>query len=41
MKGSYTQVVREGGGVALMLDEFRSVEDHTQASQDLTDLTIS
>jgi len=41
VKGSYTQIVREGGGIIPTLDEFRGVEDHNQTSQDLAYLTIS
>jgi len=35
MKETHTQVFGKGGEVVPMLDYFSSIEDHTQAGQDL------
>ena len=35
VKGTYTQVLGKGGGVAPMLDKISSVENHAQVGQDL------
>ena len=41
VKGTYTQVVGQGGGVAPMFDKINCVENHTQAGQNLTYLAAT